>query len=80
MVAQRGAGIGLAIKAAALKLRNNEVDEVVERARIIGRHDVEPISRALNEPLLERIGDRLRGTAQDPVSARRGGEVVEVAQ
>ncbi len=80
VIAHRRAGIGLAVEAAPLQLRNNLVDEFVERARKIRRHHAEPVRRAFQKPLLERVRDGPRRAAQHPVAARRGGQVVEVAE
>ena len=71
MVAQRRAVVLAAEQAALLQDRHHEIDEIVEAFGEVGRHDVEAIGGALLEPVLQRVGDRLRRAAQHPVAACR---------
>src|SRR5262245_6920074 len=59
VIAQRGPRIVAPEQAAPLQLGHDEVDEIVERARKIGRHDDEAVGHAAGEPLLEFVGDAL---------------------
>ena len=58
----------------------DQVDKISECAREIGRQYVVAIGGALGEPLFEGVGNPGWGAADNPVAARRGGKVVEVAQ
>src|SRR6516164_7733885 len=52
MVAQRRPAVVFAVEASALQLRHDAVDEVVERAGKIRRHDDEAVGEAACEPVL----------------------------
>src|SRR5215831_15773575 len=80
MVAQRPALVVAAKEAAVLEFRHDEVDKIGECARKIGRQYIVTIGGALDEPLFKDVGNPSRGAADDPVAARCGGKVVEVAQ
>src|SRR6516225_4088577 len=80
MVAQSLALVVAAQEAAVLEFRHNQVDKISECAREIGRQYVVAIGGTLGEPLFEGVGNPSWGAADDPVAARRRGEVVEVAQ
>src|ERR1700730_6064866 len=80
MVAQRLALVVAAEEAAVLEFRHDQVDKMGECAREIGRQYVVTVGGALDEPLFKGVGNPSWGAADDPVAARRGGKVVEVAQ
>src|SRR5215469_11010403 len=80
MVAQRLTLVVAAQQAAVLEFRYDQVDKISECAREIGRQYIVTVGGALDEPLFKGVGNPSRGAADDPVAARRGGEVVEVAQ
>src|SRR6516225_9607587 len=80
MVAQCRAFVVAAEEAAALQFRHDQVYKIGECAREIGRQYVVTVGGALDEPLFKGVGNPSRGAADDPVAARRGGKVVEVAQ
>src|SRR5580704_10553800 len=69
ILAQRLALIFRAEQAAALQLRNQHIDDVLDPARYRQRQDVEAVRRAAAEPLFERVGDFGRGAYDDPVAA-----------
>src|SRR5262245_21597320 len=80
VIAQRGARIVAPEQAAPLQLGDDEVDEIVERARKIRGHDDEPVRHAAGEPLLELVGEALGRTGDHPMPARGGGDIIEIAQ
>ena len=51
--------------------------EVREPTRIVGRHHVETVGRALGEPFFDGVGDLLRGAGEYAVAARPGQSVQE---
>ena len=57
---QRLALIFAAEQASPLQFRDDLVDEVVEAARHIGEHHVEPVAAVREQPFLHLIGDRRR--------------------
>jgi hypothetical protein len=61
MLAQCRALIGCAEQPAALQQRDHLGAEDVEHRRQQRRHDVEPVRRAIGEPVFDQIGDLLRG-------------------
>jgi hypothetical protein len=63
MGAQRRAGIFVTVQPAPLQFWNDRVNEIVERARKVGRHDDEAVGQAFREPLLENICDPGRSAA-----------------
>src|SRR5215471_2509917 len=79
MVAQRLALVIKAEEAAVLEFRHDQVNKIGECAREIGRQYIVTVGGALDEPLFEGVGNPKWGAADDPVAARRGGKVVEVA-
>src|SRR5215469_13296924 len=80
MVAQRLSLVVAAEEATVLEFRYDQVDKIGECAREIGRQYIVTVGGALDEPLFEGVGNPKWGAADDPVAARRGGKVVEVAQ
>src|ERR1700682_5069679 len=80
VIAQGLAFVVVPEETALLQFGHDEIDEILEALVEVGRHDVEPVRRALGEPFLQRVGDRRRRSAEHPVSARGGVEVVEIAQ
>src|SRR5579864_9498560 len=58
--AQRPAFVFAAEEAAALQLRDDPVDEIVEPAGDPREHDVEPVAGIAEKELLHLIDDRLR--------------------
>src|SRR5215469_16827516 len=80
MVAQRLTLVVAAQQAAVLEFRYDQVDKISECAREIGRQYIVTVGGALDEPLFKGVGNPSRGAADDPMAARRGGKVVEVAQ
>ena len=72
MVPQGAAGVFGAEYAATLQLRDHQLNEVVERAGQIRRHDVEAVGGFLDVPLLHHVGD-LRGRTLDHQLAARAG-------
>ena len=57
MVADGQTLVIAAEESTALKFRHDLVDEIVEPARNIGKHDVEPVTSAILQPRLHLIGD-----------------------
>lgn len=55
--------------AALLQQGNNVIDEIVQTAGQIRRHDVETVGRARIHPGDQIIGDRLRGTGNTAMTA-----------
>src|SRR5271169_2214585 len=80
MVAQCRALVVAAQEVAALQFRHDQVYKIGECAREIGRQYVVTVGGTLYEPLFKGVGNPSRGAADHPVTARRGGKVVEVAQ
>ena len=80
MVTQRRPLVLTPEQPARLKLRHDQVDEVDQRAGEVWGKNVETVRGFLDEPFLQRIGDALGGPAEDPVTAGRRREVVEIAQ
>src|SRR5947209_9373053 len=66
VVAQRRALVLMPKQPARLKLRHDQVDEVDQRAREVRGKNVETVRGFLDEPLLERIGHALGGSAEHP--------------
>ena len=55
-------------------------DEIIESAGKPGRHQIEPVRRARDEPFLKAVGHELWCPAQQPMSHGGGGEVTELPQ
>src|ERR1700737_1388249 len=72
--AQGLAFVFAAEEAAALQFGDDPVDEVVEAARDIGEHDVEPVAGGALEPLLHLVGDH-RGRATPREGAIGAGDL-----
>ena len=66
-------------QAAALQFRDHQLDEIVERARQIRRHDVEAVAGAFDEPLLHVVGDLLGRADEHDLGARAGHPLAELA-
>src|ERR1700722_2964641 len=77
--AQRLAFVFATEQAAALQLRNEQIDDVLDPARYRQRQDVEAVGRAAAEPLFERVGDFGRGADDDAVAALAVDALVELA-
>src|SRR6202022_1086028 len=77
--AQGLAFVFAAEEAAALQFGDDPVDEVVEAARDMGEHDVEPVAGGALEPLLHLVGDHRRGTNQREAAIAAGdlGELTD---
>ncbi len=73
MVAQRRAAILRAKEIAALQLRHDEVDEVVDAGLQAGEHDGETVGGTAGEPRLEIVGNRARRADQHAVAT--GGQL-----
>src|SRR5215469_3066908 len=80
MVAQRLSLVVAAEEPTVLEFRHDQVDKIGECAREIGRQYIVTVGGALDEPLFKGVGNPSWGAADDPMAARRGGEVVEVTQ
>ena len=79
MLAQGRAGVLGAEQAASLQFGHDVVDEVVEPAGQVRRHDVEAVGGALVEPVLDLVGDLLGGAGEDPVAAAAGEPLDQLA-
>src|ERR1700730_8589884 len=77
--AQGLAFVFAAEEAAALQFGDDPVDEVVEAARDMGEHDVEPVAGVAAEPFLHLVGDHRRGTNQREAAIAAGdlGELTD---
>src|SRR5690606_22228698 len=79
-VAQGRAGILGPEQATTLQFRDDEVDEVVERIRIGGAHQVEAVAGARGEPFLDAVGDGFGGADHGRVTTTRGEVAEQLAQ
>ncbi len=80
VVAQRRALVIGPEQAAFLKEGHHKIGEIREPLVEIGRHDVEAVRRSGLEPVLQRVRHALGGTAQHPMPACGGDQIVEVAK
>src|SRR5271169_949198 len=78
ILAQRLAFVFAAEEVTALELRHHLVDEVVEAARHIGEHDVEPVAGLAVEPLLHLVGSHRR-SADERQPAIAAGDLRQLA-
>src|SRR5262249_2312833 len=72
MLTQRLALIGRAEPPAPLQQRDHLRAEDVQHRRQQRRHDVEAVSRAIGEPLLDQVGDLLRRAGKGEMAASTG--------
>src|SRR6185437_7193909 len=77
--AQRLAFIVLAEQSAALQLRDEQVNDVLQPAWKGQGHEIEAVGRAAAEPGFERIGDFGRRADDDAVAALAVNALVELA-
>ena len=80
ILAQHRPFIFRAKQAAALQFRDDQIDEVVDRAGHMRRQQVEAVGGLLDEPLLQLVGDRRGRADQGPMVFAGGRPHRDLAQ
>ena len=80
VVAQRGSCVLRAEQPASAQDRHDLLDEDLDPPGQPRRHHVEAVGGALLGPLLDRVGDLVRRAGDDPVAARAGEPVAQLAE
>src|SRR5262245_30945689 len=80
MVTQRRSLILASEKTAFLQFRNDEVDEVVERFREMGREKHKPVYRPVPKPFLHEIGNGGRASAGHQIASSYRDLIINVTQ
>ena len=63
-------------KPSLLQFGHNQINEVLESAGEIGRHNDKPLGQPGYESLFENVSNALRRAVDDPMTARRRSHIV----